>query len=83
MLTTKDGGVPGANTPENSDGLDAAHDQPAKSINKSTRILGAFRKFINRAASGFTIDRGFDAYFILMLILAVFMLVQGVLQWLN
>lgn len=65
------------------DGLDVPHDQPAKSTSKSTRILGAIRTFINRAVSGFTLDRGIDAYFIMMLILMVIVLFQGVLQWMQ
>jgi len=83
MLTTKDGGVPGVNTPTNGDGLTTPHSQPAKFKTESTRILGAIRTFINRAVSGFTLDRGIDAYTIMMLIVVAVMLIQGVLQWLR
>jgi len=65
------------------DGLDAPHDQPAKSTTKSTRILGAIHTIINRAASGFTVDRGIGLDSILLVILAAFIVVQEVLQWLN
>jgi len=67
----------------NGDGLDAPHDQPAKSTTKSTRILGAIHTFINRAASGFTVDLAFVAYGILMLILVVSMLIREALQWMH
>lgn len=83
MLTTKDGGVPGATTPTNGDGLTTPHSQPAKITTKSTRILGVIHGFIRRAASGFTLGRCMDAYNIMMLILVAVMLIQGVLQWLR
>ena len=73
MTTTK---------PTNGDGLDC-NIQPAEPTNKSTRILGAIHTFIQRAASGFTLDRGIDAYCIMMLILVAVMLIQGVMQWLH
>jgi hypothetical protein len=69
--------------PTNSDGPDTPRIRPAKSTYKSTRILGAIHTFINRAASGFTVDRGIGLDSIALLILAVFMLVQGVLQWMH
>jgi hypothetical protein len=69
--------------PTNGDGLDAPHDQPAKSTTKSTHILRAIHSFFQRAASGFIIDRGISLDSILLLILAVFMLVQEVLQWMR
>lgn len=69
--------------PTNGDGLDAPHDQPAKSTTKSTCILRAIRIFVQRAACGFTIDRGIGLDSILLLILAVIILVQEVLQWMR
>ena len=65
------------------DGLTTPHSQPAEITNKSTRILGAIRTYIKRAVSGFTLDRGIDAYTIMMVILVAVMLIQGVLQWLR
>ncbi len=69
--------------PTSRDGLDVPHAQPAKSTNKSTRILRAIHTFINRVASGFTVDRGIGLDSILMMIHGVFMLAQGVLQWMH
>jgi hypothetical protein len=66
--------------PKNGDRLDAPHDQSAKSTSKSSRILGAFRKFINRAASGIALDLSIDAYCIFVLILVALMLIHGVMQ---
>jgi len=69
--------------PKNGDRLTTPHSQPAEITNKSTRILGAIRTYIKRAVSGFTLDRGIDAYTIMMVILVAVMLIQGVLQWLR
>jgi hypothetical protein len=69
--------------PTNSDGLDAPHDQPAKSTAKSALILGAIRAFINRATSGFYLDLAIDAYCIMLLILATILLIKGAMQWMQ
>ena len=69
--------------PTNGDGLTTPHSQPAKITTKSTRILGAIHTFINRAVSGFAVDRGIGLDSIALLILAVFMLIQGVMQWMH
>lgn len=69
--------------PKNGDGLTTPHSQPAKITTKSTRILGAIRTLINRATSGFTLDRGIDAYTMMMMILVAVMLIQGVVQWMR
>jgi hypothetical protein len=67
----------------NGDGLDAAHDQPARLTTKRTLIFGAISAFIQRAVNGFTVDRGIGLDSIALLILAVFMLIQGVMQWMH
>lgn len=69
--------------PKNGDGLTTPHSQPAEITNKSDRILGAIRTYIKRAVSGFALDRGIDAYTIMMLIVVAVMLIHGVLQWLR
>jgi len=69
--------------PTNGDGLDAPHDQPANLTTKRTHILRAIQAFINHAVGGFTVDRGIGLDSIALLILAAFMLVQGVLQWMH
>jgi hypothetical protein len=69
--------------PTNSDGPDTPRIRPAKSTTKSTRILGAIHTLIQRVASGFTLDRGIDAYCIMVLILSVILLIQGAVQWMH
>lgn len=69
--------------PTNGEGLTTSHSQPVEFTTKSNRILGATRTFIRRATSGFTLDRGIDAYTIMMMILVAVMLIQGAMQWMS
>ena len=81
MLTTKDGGVPGANTP-NEKALQAANLEGLKTAESGSQIIALWTR-VKSAASGFTLDRGIDAYCIMTMILAVILLIQGVVIWMH
>lgn len=81
MLTTKDGGVPGVNTPIEK-APQAANLEGLRTAESGSQII-ALWVLLKSAASGFTLGRCMDAYTIMMLILVAVMLIQGVLQWLR
>jgi hypothetical protein len=81
MLTTKDGGVPGANTP-NEKAPQAANLEGLRKAVIGSQTIALYVR-LKRAVSGFYIDRAIGLDSIALLILAVILLIQGVMQWLR
>lgn len=64
----------------NNNGLTAGHSQPVKTLSKITTKFIADCAGVKRATSHFYINRGIGLDSIMLLILAVVLLIQGVLQ---
>jgi hypothetical protein len=69
MTTTKHGQAPGKDTTKNDNGLTTPHSQPVKTINTNALNFIALRQRLQRAVSGFRIDRAVCADTILLAVL--------------